>query len=358
MFGFGSKDYLLGLDIGSGALKMLQLKDIKGKPKIERFGVKTLPAEIIVDGAIMDGLGVVTAIKELADEQKLNNKNVALSISGTSVIVKKISLPPMSEDELEKQIKFEAEQYIPFDINDVYLDFHVLAQDEPRAEGLAEPTEMEVLLVATKKDKLNDYANAVREAGLTPKVVDVDAFAIENMYCANYDVVPGELTALVNIGANVTNINILRGGMSVFTRDITIGGSRYAERLQHDLGLSPEDADAAQRGRYPAAEEFALAAAMAAVDLDVATEIGRSFDYFRATALDGDIARVVLCGGCAKIASLSARIAEHLSMEMSVVNPFARLDVTGLAMSPEALMDAAPGAAVVVGLALRREDDR
>src|SRR5205085_3956230 len=120
---------------------------------------------------------------------------------------------------------------IPFDINDVYLDFHILTAEEPPAEG---QPEMSVLLVATKKDKLNDYANAVREAGLIPKVVDVDAFAIENMYCANYDTLPGELTALVNIGSSVMNINILKGGMSAFIRDITIGGNRYVERLmQH-----------------------------------------------------------------------------------------------------------------------------
>jgi len=355
VFGFGSKEYLLGLDIGSGAVKVLQLKDVKGTRKIERFGMKLLPTEMIVDGSIMDGLGVVMAIKELVDEQKLKNKSVALSLSGTSVIVKNISLPPMSEEELEKQIKFEAEQYIPFDINDVYLDFHILTPDDQRAEGQAE---MNVLLVATKKDKLNDYANAVREAGLTPKVVDVDAFAIENMYCANYDVVPAELTALVNIGASVMNINILSGGLSVFTRDITIGGSRYSERIQQALGVSPEDADAAQKRRHSGVNEVALNEAITAVDLEVATEIGRSFDYFRATSSEGDIARVVLCGGCAKVKSLPARIAEQVGIETSLANPFARLDTTSLTMSREELADAAPDAAVVVGLALRREGDR
>ena len=355
MFGFGSKQYLLGLDIGSGSVKMIQLSEAKGKLRIERFGIKALPAEMIVDGAIMDGLGVVAAIKEMADEQKLKNKDVALSISGTSVIVKKIALPPMPEEELEKQIKFEAEQYIPFDINDVYLDFHILTQEDQRGEG---QTEMDVLLVATKKDKLNDYANAVREAGLTPKVVDVDAFAIENMYCANYDIVPAELTALVNIGASVMNINVLKGGMSVFTRDITIGGNRYSERIQQELGLSPDDAEAAKKGRFPGANEAAVAAAIAAVDMEVATEISRSFDYFRTTSPDDEIARVVLCGGCAKVKSLPAMISEQVGIETSLANPFARLDATGLKMSSGELAEVAPDSAVVVGLALRREGDR
>ena len=355
MFGFGSKEYLLGLDIGSGSVKVLQLTEAKGKLKIERFGTKSLPAEMIVDGAIMDGLGVVTAIKELAGEQKLKNKNVAFSISGTSVIVKKITLPSMPVEELEKQITFEAEQYIPFDINDVYLDFHILTQEGQPGEGQAE---MEVLLVATKKDKLNDYANAVREAGLTPKIVDVDAFAIENMYCANYDVIPAELTALVNIGASVMNINVLKGGVSVFTRDITIGGNRYSERIQQDLGLSLDDAEAAQKGRYPGVNEAALNEAIAAVDMEVATEIGRSFDYFRTTSPEDDIARIVVCGGCSKTKSLPARISEQVGIETSVANPFAKLDATGLKMSREELAEVAPDAAVVVGLALRREGDR
>src|SRR5207245_2550222 len=271
------KPYLLGLDIGSGSIKMLQLKEATGKLKVERFGTKALPAEMIVDGSIMDGLGVVTAIKELAGEQKLKNKNVALSISGTSVIVKKITLPPMAAKELDKQIKFEAEQYIPFDINDVYLDFHIFSQEE---QASAAQGEMSLLLVATKKDKLNDYANAVREAGLIPKVVDVDAFAIENMYCVNYETLPGELTALVNIGASVMNINILKGGSSAFTRDITIGGNRYTERLQQDLGLSFEEAENAKKGEANGADEAAISAAVAAVDMEVASEIGRSFDYF------------------------------------------------------------------------------
>ena len=261
----------------------------------------------------------------------------------------------MPADELDKQIKFEAEQYIPFDINDVYLDFHILSPEE---RSSAAQGEMEVLLVATKKDKLNDYANAVREAGLTPKVVDVDAFAVENMYCANYDVSTAELTAIVNIGASVMNINILKGGVSAFTRDITIGGNRYSERIQQDLGLSLEDAEAAKKGHLPDVNADALHQAIAAVDEEMATEIGRSFDYFRTTSPDEDIARIVLCGGCSKIKSLPIKISEHLGLETSVADPFKKLDTTALKKSHEEIERVAPEAAVVVGLALRREGDR
>ena len=352
---FSSQDTLVGLDIGSGSIKILQLRKSKDKYQVERWGIKALPTETIVDGSIMDGLEVVSAIKEIAAEQKLKQKNVALSISGTSVIVKKISLPLMTEEDLQKQIKFEAEQYIPFDINDVYLDFHILSNDDHGMDG---QQEMSVLLVATKKDKLNDYANAVREAGLVPKVVDVDAFAIENMYCVNYETLPGELTALVNIGASVMNINILKGGSSAFTRDITIGGNRYTERLQQELGLSYEQAEAAKKGQASSSDEAAVAAAVAVVDMEVASEIGRSFDYFRTTSTHEDIARIVISGGCAKVKSLPLRIAEHLSIPTSVMDPFRSLDVTALKMSPEDLAEISPSAAVVVGLALRWEGDR
>jgi len=351
---FGSKGNLVGLDIGSGSIKVLQLQESKGKYFVERFANKALPTETIVDGAIMDGLEVVSAIKAIAADQKLKQKEVALSISGTSVIVKKITLPPMPEQDLERQIKFEAEQYIPFDINDVYLDFHILSTEEGSAEG---QPEMSVLLVATKKDKLNDYANAVREAGLVPKVVDVDAFAIENMYCVNYETLPNELTALVNVGASVMNINILKGGVSAFTRDITIGGNRYSERIMQDLGMTYEDAETAKKG-HSTAKNAALDAVIAAVDLEIATEIGRSFDYFRTTSSYEDLSRIVLCGGCANVKTLPGRIAEQLGIDTTVADPFKSLDVTALKMGPEALAEVAPAAAVVVGLALRRESDR
>jgi len=352
---FGSPKSLVGLDIGSGSIKMLQLKETKGTYKVERFGMKLLPPETIVDGTIMDSLEVVATIKALTTEQKLTHHNVALSISGTSVIVKKISLPSMSEAELEQQIRFEAEQHLPFDINDVYLDFHVLPEDESPTEG--EPA-MSVLLVASKKDKLNDYANAVREAGLTPKVVDIDAFAVENMYCVNYETRPGELTALVNVGASVMNINILRGGSSVFTRDCAIGGNRYTERLQQDLGLTYEDAEAAKKGQLGEVNAAAVHAAIEMVNGEVATEIERSFDYFLTTATYGELARIVLSGGCARLNSLPGRILAQLGLETSVVNPFKALDLSGLQMGADELAEAAPEAAVVVGLALRREDDR
>src|SRR5574338_612876 len=215
---------LVGLDIGSSAIKVAQLKESKGRYFLQKFGVKPLEPEVIVDGTVMDEGRVVSAIQELFEEANVKNKHVAISISGHAVIVKKISLPPMPDEELDGQVKLAAEQYIPFDINEVNLDFHVL----PPSENAEEQGEMSIVLVAAKKDKINELTELVKAAGLTPVVMDVDAFAIENMYGVTNPASQDDTTTLVNIGASVMNVNSVRGGVSLFTRDIPLGGNRYS----------------------------------------------------------------------------------------------------------------------------------
>ena len=182
--------------------------------------------EIIVDGAIIDSLRLVDALKELIKKSRIKTKNAVIGVSGhASVIIKRISLPEMSEEDLAESIKFEAEQYVPFDIEDVNLDFQILGPRE-------EPGQMDVILVAVKKDIINEYVTVVKEAGLNPLVVDVDAFALENMYEVNYEIEPNRNVALVNIGASTINMNILKGGVSVFTRDSSLGSNLHTEALQ------------------------------------------------------------------------------------------------------------------------------
>lgn len=209
---FGKKD-IVGIDIGSKHIKAIHLKDNKGSYRLERLGIISLQPELIVDGSILDSSRVVEAIKELIANADIKTKDITLSVSGhSSVIIKRVSMPQMSEDELDESIRFEAEQYIPFDIEDVNLDFQILGPAE-------EDNMMDVIIVAVKKDKINEYVSVVKEAGLNPVIVDVDAFALENMYELNYEIREGENIALVNIGASMININILKGGLSVFTRD-------------------------------------------------------------------------------------------------------------------------------------------
>ena len=233
---------LAGIDIGSKNIKAVQLKEVRGGYQLERFGYLSIPPELIVDGSILDSLRVVDVLKELVKKARLKVKDVVISVSGhSSVIVKRISLPEMSEEELSESIKFEAEQYVPFDIEDVNLDFQILGPRE-------EPGQMDVLLVAVKKDKINEYVSVVREAGLNPVIVDADVFALENMYEINYEIEPGKNVALVNIGASAINMNILKGGVSAFTRDSSIGGNLHIEAFQKELNIPYESAERLVRG--------------------------------------------------------------------------------------------------------------
>ena len=354
-FPFSKARPLFGLDIGSSAIKVVQLRETKRGYFLEKFGAKPLAPEMIVDGTVMDAGRVVEALKELLAEQKIKLKDVAISISGHSVIVKKINLPMMTEEELEESIKWEAEQYIPFDINDVNIDSHILGT----GEGQDGQPQMSVLLVAAKKDKLNEYTSLVAEAGLTPVVVDVDAFTIENMYGINYDVQENEVVVLVNIGASVMNINILKNSTSAFTRDISIGGNRYTETIQKELNLSYQDAEQAKRVENPeGVNPEALAAVIHAVNAEVAGEITRSIDYFKTTLIQENIDKVVLCGGAAKARGLVSLLGERFGGAVELANPFNRIEIDPKSFSIEQIRDAASQAAVGVGLAIRKIGDR
>lgn len=354
-FSFSRTRPMFGLDIGSSAIKAVQLKETKNGYCLERLGIKHLAPEMIVDGTVMDAGSVVTALKELLVEQKIKLKDVAISISGHSVIVKKISLPVMTEEELEESIKWEAEQYIPFDINDVNIDFHILGSGEVR-EG---QPQMNVLLVAAKKDKLSEYTSLVVEAGLTPMVVDVDAFAIENMYCHNYDVSENEVVVLVNIGASVMNINILKGVVSAFTRDISIGGDRYTETIQRELNLSYPDAERAKTVDSPTGvNAVALNTVIHAVNTEMAGEIMRSIDYFKTASAQEHIDKVILCGGTAKTKGLVPFLGGRLGIAVELANPFSKIEVDEKLFGQDQIREIAPQAAVGVGLAVRKIGDR
>ena len=218
----------MGLDIGSSAVKAVELRRVASGYRLVAMGREPLPPDCIVDGAIIDGGVVSDAIRQLFDRNGIKTKEVVASLSGNSVIVKKIALPVMSDDELRESIYWEAEQYIPFDIQDVNLDYQVL---QGRSKAQVAGT-MDVLLVAAKKEKIGDYTGVIAQAGRTPVIVDVDAFALQNAYEANYGLDPREVVVLMNAGASAININILQGDQSVFTRDISIGGNAYTEAVQ------------------------------------------------------------------------------------------------------------------------------
>lgn len=344
-----SRKNIMGLDIGSSSIKAVELQWTRKNPRLRHFGMIPLPPEAIVDGAFMDSASIVESIRSLVEGLKVRTKNVAVSISGHSVIIKKITMAAMSEVQLEESIRWEAEQYIPYDIEEVNLDFQILY--EP-----AGPDKMVVLLVAAKKDIINDYTSVVEEAGLKPVVVDVDSFAIENAYNLNFESPEDETIALVNIGAGVMNINILKGGNSAFTRDIPIGGRQITEEIQKKLKLTYEEAEALKiRERQEGLQSLEVERIIQGTSEQLATEVRRSLEFYAASSTGGEVKRILLSGGCAKIKGLPSLIEDRIGIPVEVFNPFSKVDYDPKVFNPDYLKEVAPLAAVGVGLALRRE---
>ena len=345
---------LVGLDIGSSAVKAVELKAAGRGYRVTACGSEPLPPDSIVDGAIIDGAAVADAIRRLFESRSIRTKDVAASLSGNAVIVKKITLPAMTEAELADSIYWEAEQYIPFDIQDVNLDYQVL---EP-ADKAAANGSIDVLLVAAKKEKIADYTGVIAQAGRAAVVVDVDAFALQNAYEANYGVEPGAVVVLLNAGAGATNINILSGEQSVFTRDVSIGGNAYTEALQRELNLPYEAADQLKRGTSVDGATFDEARpVLRAVTENVMLEIQKTFDFFKATAASDRIDKIVVSGGASRAEGFTEMLTERFEAPVETFDPFRRItfDPKKLGGDPA---DLGATSAVAVGLALRKGGDR
>ncbi|HIF98681.1 MAG TPA: type IV pilus assembly protein PilM [Myxococcales bacterium] len=350
--GFGKKS-VLGLDIGSGSVKAVEI-DIKGKEKgfeLLGLGVAPMPHEAIVQGAFLNSSAIVGAIQEAVDTSGIKTRDAVVAVSGHSVIVKKVSLSRMSSEELESQIQWEAEQYIPFDVNEVNLEFQILDTSD-------DPDTMDVLLVAAKKDLIDDYVQVMVEAGLNPVAVDVASFALANAFEINQAPDPQGVVALVNIGAHVANINVLQNGVPAFTRDITTGGNQYTQEIQKALSVGFEEAERVKLGDGSADQNQAMVPqevenAMRAVTDTVVGEISRSLDFFAATTESGRIERVMLSGGGSRVVGLSRAFQERSGFEVEMLNPLSRA-LPGKTYEASFLQETAPSLAVGIGLAARR----
>lgn len=352
---FFKKKEVVGLDIGSHSIKLVQLNETGKGMELINFGVMPLQTEAVVGGAIMDANIIVEAIQNLIEVQKVKTKDVVTSVSGTSVIIKKVKLPFMTEEELAESIEWEAEQYIPFDISDVNIDFQILESAELLEEKGSD--QMEVLIVAIKREKIDDYTNLILEAGMNPVIVDVDAFAIENSYELNYDI-KKEIVALVDIGAAVMNINILRDGITTFTRDIFLGGNLYTENIQKELGTSREDAKALKLGvEMEGISKEKVKHVMEKTTEDIFQEVNRSFEFFRSATEDENIDKIVLSGGCSKIKGIDQFLSQRVNIPVEIINPFKKVQFDEKLFDREYIKEIAPLAAVGVGLAIRRIDD-
>jgi type IV pilus assembly protein PilM len=355
VFGLSRSKAVVGLDIGSSAVKAVELKATGKTFKVVAFATEPVPPDSIVDGAIIDGAAVADAIKRLFERKTFTTKDVAASLSGNAVIVKKINLPVMTEAELGESIYWEAEQYIPFDIQDVNLDYQIL---NPGTSADANGT-MEVLLVAAKKEKIADYTGVITQAGRVPVIVDVDAFALQNAYEANYGLEANQVVVLMNAGASAININILSGDQSVFTRDISTGGNAYTEAVQKELNLPFESAERLKKGETVDGVSFeSVKPVLHAMNENVLLEIQKTFDFFKATASSDRMDRIVLSGGASRVDGFAQAVHDRFNTNVETFDPFRKipLDVQKFGVTdPDNVV---PTAVVAVGLALRKARDR
>jgi type IV pilus assembly protein PilM len=346
---------LVGVDIGSSAIKVAHLRETKKGVQLINFGWEPLPPQTIVDGNVMNSGAVVDALTNLWKSRRVKQREIALSISGHSVIIKKIPVPTMTPDELEEQIHWEAEQHIPFDINDVEIDYEVLTRREDQGQ-------MDILLVAAKKDDINEYTQVAREARLNPLVVDIDAFALQNAYEQNYGVDPNETVALLNVGASLTTINIIQGGVTMFTRDMASGGNGITEEIQKQLGVSFEEAEAYKTGGVGGQTTDVIPEEVHGIIRQVveslAGEIQRSLDFYLATSAGGDVDRIFVVGGTARLRALVQAIEERARVPVDFLDPFKRVAVDERGVDVNLLRELSPQAAVCLGLGLRKDKER
>ncbi|MBI2467163.1 MAG: type IV pilus assembly protein PilM [Candidatus Rokubacteria bacterium] len=334
---------VVGLDIGSSSVKVVELRPVGNDYEFVGFGYAPISYGAIEASEIKNASPVQDAIRQALAQGKIEGTEAVIGMSGGSVIAKRVTLPKMSEAELGESIRWEAEQHIPFDIEDVEIDFQVLRQ---------EGNQSEVMLVAVKKGKVQSYVDAVQAAGLNVALVDVDVFALETQHEYNYSG-SSEVVALVNIGHESTNTNILQGGVNVYARDIFVGGKQYAATVAQRFDVSPGDAEAMVRGKQGQVSWAEIEPVLDLVSQELGQEIQRTLDYFGTTAEHERIQRIYLSGGCALVPGLKDFLASQWGIEVALANPFARVK------NPSDVAEKlAPLAAVATGLAMRYPEDR
>jgi type IV pilus assembly protein PilM len=344
---------MVGVDIGSSSVKAVELQGKGTDLQLLNLGFEALQADSVVDGQIMELNAVSNAISSIFNEHKIKTTKVAAGVNGHSVIVKNIVLPQMTEDELQESFAWHAEEHIPFDISDVNLDYHVMNRSDDA---------IHVLLAACKRDKVANLKQAIQLAGKQPSVVDVDAFALQNCYELNYAPQPGHVVALLNIGASTTNINILNGVRSVFTRDATFGGNQYTSLLQKEMGLTFDQAEAVKRGvpLPEGIEQRDIAPILDTVSDILALEIQKTMDFYRATVEEGESAveKILVSGGGSKLKGLVDFLSRRFEVPVEMFDPFRKIKVDSRGFDPEYMREIVPEMAIAVGLALRGVDAR
>src|ERR1044072_8812635 len=347
---FGKKPSLVGLDIGSHTIKAVELESSNKGYRLSNWGISAPLGEAIVDGEIMDRQLGTHAISTVLETRGIKSKTVVAAVSGRAVIVKKILMNRLAPEDAQQAVYWEAEQHVPYDINDVSLDFEIL--------GAApnDPQQMQVLLVAAKKDMVISFSDLIREAGLTPIIVDVDSFAAQKAIEGNYDLAPSEVVAILNVGSEMTNINIVQAGVPYFTKDLQVGGSTFTEAVQRKYNLSQSEAAAAVRGESGPGLEVTPVLEQACEG--IATALDRAQAYLRTAGEAGAISRILVCGGSPLTPGMTAFLNRRFHVPAEIVNPLSRIQYDPALFAGQDVMKVAPLFTVGIGLALRRPGEK
>jgi len=341
------KPEVFGLDIGSSAVKAVQLRETDGGYALVALGRAPLAPDVIADGAIKDPPAAVEAIKSAVSAAGIKATDATIAISGRELIIKKVQIPEVPEKDVAGVVQLEAEHHIPFAIDEVFLDHHTVAQHD----GV-----MDLILVAVKKSKVNEYVGVVEAAGVTAAIVDVDGFALGNQFELNHPEEGEEAVALIDIGASIMKTNVVRGGTTIFARDIPFGGNNYTQAIAEHLKISFDQAEAAKLGQDPGVPWDSLVPALETVSRELSLEVQRTFDYFASTGESERVGKIVLAGGCAQLPGLSEYLSSSWGIPVEIARPFERLTVDP--QYEDEVNAAGPAFAVAVGLGLRKVGDK
>src|SRR5579863_4131634 len=343
---------LVGVDIGASSIKVVQLKESRKKLQLARWGWAPLPPQTIIDGHVMNASVITEALLKIFADNKIAQKDVAIGVYGQSVIVRKITVPIMTAAELDEQIHWEAEQHIPFDIKLMSIDYEVLRR-RPEAG------QMDLLLVAAKKDEINDYAGILREAKLRPVIVDINAFTIQNIFEQQYGLPAEGTIGLLNVGAAVSSLNIVAKGVSAFTREITNAGAAITEEIRKQCNVSYEQAEAYKCGGGPTqiVPQEVHTIVLSACDT-LAGEIQRSLDFYLATSGESEISRIYVSGGSAYLAPLAKAIEKRARVPVQLFDPLANLQIDAKTVNEGDMRARAAQLVVALGLGLRCDREK
>jgi type IV pilus assembly protein PilM len=345
MFSVGGGDTAVGLSIGSSSIKLVELKKSGKAWKLLHFGMVQLPEEAIVNREITNSIAVVDSLRNLISQMKLKSKNVCTSLSGTSLIIKRMQLEVPNLRDLQDQVFWEAEQYIPFDISEVVMDYHILNRSKD--------AKTDVLLVAAKKSMLDSYTSCISEVNLKPKIVDIDYFAAQNAFETNYQPNPSEAVVVLDVGAGSSKFVVVQGGIPVFTKDSSLGGKTLTQEIQKHLNLSFVDAEtlkiSGQNGGMP--QEVSELMNVTAENLG--TEVKRTLDFYNASSSGAPVSYILLTGGGSKIPGLSKIVEDSSGLPTQMLNPFNSITYDPAVFSQDYISSIAAVSAIPIGLAIR-----